>query len=229
MCGMLEQNLLTSVAAGVWTAEAPVRIVGMPLTTTMTVLRLNDGLLVHSPIPLTDDLRVAVEGLGRVTHLYAPNSMHHTWIGEWGAAYPSARLHAPEALRRKRPDLRIDRVHGAGDEFDSAVEELPISGFRLAESTLFHRQSQTLVVTDLLHQIGKPAHLWTKIYAGTMGFYDRVAVSSAIRLTAFSDTRAARQSLDLLLRHPIQQIVVGHGTPITSEPVNQLAAAYTWL
>lgn len=226
---MIEPNLLTRVAEGVWTATAPVRIVGMPLTTTMTVLGLEAGLLVHSPVPLTEKLRLALEKLGDVTHLYAPNTMHHTWIGEWSAAYPSARLHAPGALCRKRRDLKIDRVHGEGAEFDPAVEELPISGFRLEESTLFHLRSRSLVVTDLVHQIGKPAHLWTKIYATTMGFYDRVAVSAVIRLGAFSDTQAARRSLDEVLRRPIERIVVGHGAPITSEPVAKLAAAYNWL
>jgi hypothetical protein len=226
---MSEQNVLSRVAEGVWTASAPVRIVGMPLTTTMTVLGLEAGLLVHSPVPLTPQLRAALERLGDVAHLYAPNTMHHTWVGEWSAAYPSARVHAPAALRRKRRDLEIHRAHGDGAELDPAIEELPISGFRLEESTLFHRPSRSLVVTDLVHQIGRPAHLWTKIYATTMGFYDRVAVSAALRLGAFSDTRAARRSLDEVLRRPIERIVVGHGTPITSEPVAKLAAAYAWL
>lgn len=226
---MGEEELLRSVAEGVWTASAPVRIVGMPLSTTMTVLQLNDGLLVHSPVPLTNELRSAVEQLGTVKHLYAPNTMHHLWIGQWSAAFPAARLHAPPALARKRRDLKIDRVHGDGAEVDNFLEELPVCGFRLEESTLFHRPSQTLVVTDLVHQIGHPAHRWTKIYASTMGFYDRVAISAAIRFTAFSDAKAARESLDKILQQPTQRIIVGHGTPIASEPSAQLEAAFNWL
>lgn len=226
---MSDGAVLGSVAEGVWTASAPVRIVGMPLSTTMTVLQLHDGLLVHSPVPLTDGLRNAVEALGTVKHLYAPNNMHHLWIGQWSSAFPAARLHAPRALLRKRSDLKVDRVLGDGTELDPHLEELAVAGFRLEEGTLFHRPSQTLVVADLVQHIGRPAHTWTKIYAGTMGFYDRVALSGALRHLAFSDRRAARQSLDQILQRPIQRILVGHGTPIISEPVAALAQAYTWL
>lgn len=43
---------LEPFADGVWVGTAPARIVGMPLTTTMTVLRLpGEGLLLHSMAP----------------------------------------------------------------------------------------------------------------------------------------------------------------------------------
>ena len=48
--------MLTSFAEGVWYDTGPVRIVGMRLTATMTVLDLGDGgLLLHSPLPLTPE------------------------------------------------------------------------------------------------------------------------------------------------------------------------------
>jgi hypothetical protein len=124
---------MTPFAEGIWVDSAPVRIVGMPLTATMTVLRLGDGsLLLHSPIAMTPERRVAVEALGPVAHLYAPNVYHHLRIGEWAQAFPSARLHAPAGLAKKRPDLRIDRVHGAPElAFHGTIDELPIDGLRL--------------------------------------------------------------------------------------------------
>src|SRR5262245_26151630 len=81
---------LTPFAEGVWLDTAPVRILGMELTATMTVLRLGDGgLLLHSPLALTPGRRAAVEALGPVMHLYAPNLYHHLRIGEWAAAFPT--------------------------------------------------------------------------------------------------------------------------------------------
>ena len=50
--------------------------------------------LVYSPVALTAERRSAVESLGRVAHVYAPNLYHHRWVGEWAAAFPSARVHA---------------------------------------------------------------------------------------------------------------------------------------
>src|SRR5262245_23435706 len=135
---------LTPLADGIWLASEPIRILGMPLTTTMTVVRLGDGkLLLHSPVPMTTERRAAVDALGAVTHLYAPNTFHHLSLGAWATVFPSARVHAPAGLAKKRPDLRIDRVHGSAPEPDFAgvLDEIPIAGFRLEETVLVHRPS----------------------------------------------------------------------------------------
>jgi hypothetical protein len=88
--------MLTAFAEGVWHDSGPVRILGTRLTATMTVLALGDGgLLLHSPLPLTAERRAAVEALGPVTHLYAPNTFHHSWLGEWSQAFPDACMRRP--------------------------------------------------------------------------------------------------------------------------------------
>lgn len=223
---------LISFAEGVWLSSAPVRFLGLQLTSTMTVLRLPDGsLLLHSPVAITGELRAAVEALGRVGHLYAPNLFHHLRLGEWSAAFPSARVHAPPGLARKRRDLRIDRVHGDAPEpaFDGSVAEVIIQGFRLRETVLFYRAARTLVVADLVSNVGRPSHPWTRLYTRTMGFYDRVALSRMIRWTAFSDRVAARTSLEAMLALPFDRVVVGHGPPLDSNGRDAIARAYAWL
>jgi hypothetical protein len=229
---MVVDGTLTPFAEGVWVDSAPARIVGMQLTATMTVLRLGDGsLLVHSPIALTPERRAAVEALGPVAQLYAPNLYHHLRMGEWSAAFPSARVHAPAGLARKRPDLRIDRAHNAAPEpaMAGVVDELSIDGFRLEESVLLYRPARTLLVADLVHNIGRPQHAWTRFYSRTMGFYDRVGLSRIIRWSAFSDRAAARRSLDAVLALPFDRLIVGHGAPLTTGAREALAAAYDWL
>jgi hypothetical protein len=222
---------LVPFAEGVWLGTGPVRIVGMPLTTTMVVLRLPGGLLVSSPVALTPERRAAVDALGPVAHLYAPNLFHHRWIGEWAAAYPSARLHAPAGLSKKRRDLRIDRVSGVAPEpaFAGVVEEIPIEGFRLRETALLYRPARTLVVADLLHNVGRPAHPWAATYTRAMGFYDRAALSRVIRWTGFDDRAAARRCIETLLAHSFDRIVVGHGAPVTADAHDAFASAYRWL
>lgn len=223
---------LVPFAEGVWVGTAPARILGMPLTTTMTVLRLADGsLLLHSPTAMTPERREAVEALGPVSHLYAPSLTHHRRIGEWADAFPSARLHAPARLAKKRPDLRIDRVHQAPLDTGlvDVVDELRIEGFRLEESALYYRPSRTLLVADLVHNVGRPRHLWTQVYTRAMGFYDRLALSRMIRWFAFSDRAAARRSLDEVLAQPFDRLIVGHGAPLTTDAREALAAAFTWL
>ena len=151
---------LTPFADGIWISTEPVRFLGLRLTSTMTVIRLGDGsLLLYSPVAMTPARRAAVDALGSVAHLYAPNTFHHRWIGDWAAAFPAARLHAPPDLAKKRRDLRIDRVHGAGapePAFAGVVDELRIDGFRLQETVLLYAPARTLVVADLVHNIGRP-------------------------------------------------------------------------
>jgi hypothetical protein len=229
--GVTMSESLTPLAEGVWIARAPVSFLGLRLVSTMTVLRLADGtLLLHSPVALTPERRAAVEALGPVAHLYAPNTFHHLRIGDWAAAFPSARLHAPARLARKRRDLKIDRPHGAPEPaFAGVIDEVQVDGFRLEETALFHRPSRTLVVADLVHNVGRPTHRWTALYTRAMGFQDRVAVSRVIRWTAFSDRAAARRSVDQLLALPFDRIVVGHGAPLLEGAREALAAAYRWL
>src|SRR3982750_1670991 len=171
---------LVEWADGIWLASDPVRVAGMPMTSTMTVLRLAEGgPLLYPPVALTAERRAAIDAVGRVTHLYAPNLFHHRWIGEWAAAFPSARWPAPAGLAKKRHDLRVDRIHGGAPEpaFSGVVDEGPIAGFRLRETALLYRPAQALVVADLVHNVGRPTDRWSALYTRVMGFHDRVALS----------------------------------------------------
>jgi hypothetical protein len=223
--------MLSAFADGVWCDAGPVSFLGLRLTATMTVLRVGDGLLLHSPLPMTQKRRAQVEAIGHVVHLYAPNTFHHQWLGEWSRAFPSATVHAPAELASKRGDLRIDRFHdqAAACDFGGQVSEIPIRGFRVVETALVYRPGRTAVVTDLVHNIGRPQHGWTKLYTRLMGFYDRVAISRVLRWTAFNDKGAARQSVDALLGHTFEGLVVGHGAPIPTVGRDALAAATAWL
>jgi len=224
--------MLTPFVDGVWCDLGPVSFLGMRLTATMTVVKGADGrLLVHSPLAMTPERRDAVVSLGPVAHLYAPNTFHHQWLGEWSRAFPEASVHAPEALARKRPELRIDRFHdrNASAELAGLVDEVHVDGFLLDETVLVHGRSGTAIVADLVHNIGRPTHGWTRFYSSVMGFYDRVALSRVIRWTAFYDRAAARRSISELLAHDFDGLIVGHGAPIAGGARDALVEATRFL
>lgn len=94
----------------------------------MTVARLADGTLwVHSPIAPDKDLLSAIDGLGPVAWLIAPNSLHCRHIADWQAIYPGANArgarsrHAREAALRDRRNARRrgGAARRAGDGFRS--------------------------------------------------------------------------------------------------------------
>ncbi|WAM25700.1 DUF4336 domain-containing protein [Myxococcus sp. NMCA1] len=101
--------MFRQVADDVHVLAVEFRIGGMDLGGRMTAVRLPDGgLWLHSPVRFSPEARAAVDALGPVRFLVAPNLMHHLYVRDWAAAYPDAKVAAPAALRRKRPDLRID-------------------------------------------------------------------------------------------------------------------------
>ena len=224
--------MLQQFGPGVWLASDPIRIVGMKLSATMAIVRLDsDALLVFSPVRLTEARFEAVRALGRVAHIYAPNTYHHTWAAQWAEAFPEACVHGPRALSNKRKDLRIDRHHDhdALGELGRDFEEIHVDGFALEETVLVHKATGTLFVADLVHNIGRPSHWWTVAYSKAMGFYDRVAISRMIRLGAFNDRAAARDSIDRLRASSFDRLVVGHGDPMPEGAHAAIEQAYAWL
>jgi hypothetical protein len=106
---------------------------------------------------------------------------------------------------------------------------VPILGFRLRESALIHHPSRTAIVTDLVHNVGRPLDRWTKLYTRMMGFYDRIALSRVLRWTGFDDRSAARASVDRLLATPFEGLIVGHGLPLAERGPELLDAAMRFL
>lgn len=223
---------LAQIAEGVWIDTHPVRIVGMPLSATMTVLRLPEGdLVVHSPVALTEQRRAEVEALGKVRQLLAPNLFHHQWLLEWATAFPAAELCVPPGLPKKRQDLPADRVRTLtpGTTVSDSIELVPIDGCRLGEIALLYQPARALVVADLVHNIGRPEGAWTRFYTKTMGFYDRVTQSRVLRWTAYSDTALARRSVDRLLERDFDTLIVGHGEPVLTGAKAALVEGLRWL
>jgi hypothetical protein len=108
-------------------------------------------LWLHSPIDVVE-VRSELDRLGPVTWRVAPNLMHHLFQRPCQEAYPDSRLAAPAGLAAKRADLRIDMPLSAPPpEWSDWIETKAISGGNptLDESVFLHRESRTLVLTDL--------------------------------------------------------------------------------
>jgi len=73
----------------IWIADGAnvAAAVGFQYPTRMAVIRLSRGeLFIWSPTKLTDSLQTAVNALGHVSHIVAPNSLHHLFLLEWARA-----------------------------------------------------------------------------------------------------------------------------------------------
>jgi hypothetical protein len=228
--------MLTEFGLNIWIADGPTvtATAGFHYPTRMVVIRLANGqLLLWSPTALTDELRSEIKTLGAVTHLVAPNSLHHTFLGDWQRAYPEAKVYAPPGLREKRPDIRFD-----ADFTDSAikawaddVEHTVMWGNRITtEVVFFHRQSGTAIFTDLIQHFPRG---WFKGWRALVARLDLMtapepAVPRKFRV-AFTDREVARQSLQHVLAWPARKIIIAHGPPITNDGQAFIKRAFRWL
>ncbi|WP_371260613.1 DUF4336 domain-containing protein [Bradyrhizobium sp. Ec3.3] len=215
--------MLTEFGRDIWIADGPnVSVAGFHYHTRMAVMRLPDqSLFVWSPTKITESLREAVDAVGQVRHIVAPNSLHHLFLPEWKRAYPGAKLHAPPGLRQRRADISFDTDLGDVPNADWAgqIDQVQVRGNLITtEVVFFHAESRTVLFTDLLQQI--PSHLLSG-WRATVAKLDRMvgpepSVPYKFRI-AFANRRVAREALTRVLAWPAEKVLMAHGTPIETD------------
>jgi len=220
----------------IWIAEGPEVEggLGFHYPTRMAVIRLDSGeLFIWSPTEISHALRAKLDSIGKVAHLVAPNSLHHTFIAEWKAAYPEARILAAPGLRRKRGELDIAAELGDAPcpRWAGQIEQVAVIGNRITtEIVFFHVKSRTVIFTDLLQQF-PPGWFsgWRSIVARLdLMVSPNPSVPRKFRV-AFSDRKAARGRIKQILSWPIEKVLMAHGTPVTSGGHASVAQAFRWL
>ena len=227
--------MLQQFGPEIWIADgATVSTGGFHYGTRMAVIRLSDGgLFIWSPVKLTEELRTAVDALGDVRHLIAPNSLHHMFLDDWRRAYPDARAYAAPRLRGKRKD--IDFAADLGDEPAAAwvddIDQLVMRGCLItSEVVFFHRKSATVLFTDLIQQF-PPGWFggWREIVARLDLMTEaEPAVPRKFRNT-FVNRRAARAALVRIRAWPAEKVLMAHGTPVERDGHAFIGRAFAWL
>ena len=227
---------LTALAPGLWSAQQRISVQGLPVRTRMTVARLADGQLwLHSPTRPTPELRAALDALGTVRWVVAPNRMHHLFAGDWLQHYPEAALWGAPGLAAKRPDLAQLRslpMEAPTDlprawEHDMAMQF--VGGIPLLnECVWLHRPSGSLIVTDVLQYYPQDLSLSARLFNSLNGTRSRLAMPRAVRF-AIKDKAATRAAAQAVLQWPVQRIVLAHDTVIDVGAAQQLREALAFL
>jgi len=207
-------SALTNLAPDLWIATRQFTNELGVVTARMTVLRLKDRrILVHSPVPIEPDLRSAVENLGQLAALIAPNLFHHQFISEWISAFPEAKAFCAPGLAAKRSDIKFDGVleNISAPEWSGQVDQLLIQGIpRYSEAVFFHRLSRTLLVSDVVFNYSSAQAVSDPGAAEGLGPHGRIR-------SAISDPNALRDSIENVLRWPFERVIVAHGEIVESE------------
>ncbi|HYH99515.1 hypothetical protein [Hyalangium sp.] len=224
--------MLRLVTEGLYVLEVPFRTAGLELGGRMTVIRLpGGGLWIHSPVRLDAATRAAVEALGPVRFLVAPNLMHHLSLKDWAAAYPEARVVALAGLRRKQPQLRIDVELGDAPDagYSEVIMQQRMGGIpRVEELVFLHRPSCTLLLTDLAFHIRDSPSWLTRTYLRLCGTYGKLAPTLLLK-SLVKDRAALRSSLEGVLSWDFERVVVCHGEVLERGGKEALRSGFAWL
>lgn len=223
-------TLLVSVGPDLWTVDETVDFYGLKLPHTMAVMRLADGgVILHSPIRPTEALCDELRSLGDVRFVVAPTYYHDLYLDDCAAAFPGATVHVTPALKRLAPPHVLLERDGEGN-FGPDVAYLRLAGLRVGEYAFLHRPSRTLILADVLFNLG-PDGLppLTRVAMWLDGAYGHPAVPLSIRLLAIADRARLKAAMERILAWDFERLIVGHGSAVDRDARAVVAQAFRWL
>ena len=220
----------------IWTIDGEtVKMFGiLPFTTRMTVVRLESGeLWIHSPIAPARGIFSAVDSLGKVEYLIAPNKIHSLGIKPWKNHYPSARVWGSPQFNQRHPDIILDGClnNDTVPPWKNDIMQHAVGGHAFLDEVVFlHKASATLIITDLIqkHDPQKQSLFWrvVKGMAGVLGKSGGVPLDLQL---SFRDKEKARSSLDTILDWNFDNLIISHGFCMQGGAKKEVERRFSWL
>ena len=185
-----------------------------PLGRRMTVLGLASGrVALHSPIRMEEADIAALEALGGIAAIIAPTSYHTSDTPWYGERFPEALVLAPaRAVKKLAGRCRVDGTleRDWPEELAASLEVLPLGGVGHHESVFLHRATRTLVLTDLVFNLGAEATGLTRILLKLNNAHGRFGPTRIMGLFT-RDKAALLDSVRFLLGWDFERVVMSHG------------------
>lgn len=219
---------LVEIADNLWKVSAEVRLPGAGrMDGGMMVIRDGDSVWVCSPLALETGWADAVEALGRVEYLVAPNLYHHMFLPAAAKRFPDAIVVGPAGLTKKNREVALgaELDDEPLDGWPASIEIISIPGApKLSERVFYHRPSRSLLVADLFFNITRPKGFMARLLLRFSGGWDKPVHSRLWRFLT-KDKAAKRASIAALAELDIARIVPCHGNVIEDDVRAVLALA----
>lgn len=232
-------NILKPLDENIWVVDGPIirmsfPVGSLPFPTRMTIIRMHNGLLwVHSPIAPNEELFKAIDNLGDVGWLIAPNSIHYWYMADWQDRYPRAQSWSVPGLAKsaKRP-FRIDRDLSLDDaDWDGEIDRSYFSGTTVSECAFYHVTSRTVILADLIENFERsrlhsiPFKLFGRL-AGVMSPHG--STPRDMRMTYWPQMAEVRNAGIKLRSWQCKRVIMAHGAIIEDNAKQALANGLAW-
>ena len=230
--------MLKEVDTNIWVAEQKLKYLGLEVGTRMTIIRLKNGeIVVISPIKVDKETINQINELGKVRIIIAPNLYHHLFISDFKSAYPDTQILAAPGLESKRQDINFDKIINQGKiGTQNEIEYFLFEGFKvldlkgassLNEIVFFHRESQTLILTDTAFHFDETFPFITKLITRLIGGYKKLEPSILEKL-AIGERQKVKNSIQTVLNWNFERVIVAHGSIIDNQGNEKLREGYKW-
>ena len=230
----MSEPLNEIVPGKIWSAEYKLRFSGMDLFGRMTIIRLNSGkLFVHSPCEISDSLKAEIDNIGHVSFIVAPGNYHHLYVTDFQKNYPDAETFICPGLEKKRADIRFDWILGNRPDhrWKQELDQVFIQGTKfISEVVFFHRDSKTLILVDLLenigddysHEAGLLLRFWWKV---VFKMWNNPKAAPEYQL-GWGDKKIVAESLQRVIDWQADRVILAHGKLIEGNVHNVLSTAW---
>lgn len=209
---------------------------GFQLKTRMTVARLRvpgerPSLWVCSPIGEPEALRGALDELGEVRHIVAPNALHHLGLGAYSRAFPEATIWATKNVE-ERSGTKVHEVLSPQDEAPAAWGpdlRLCVLGGNLLfhEALVLHRPSRTLIVTDFVEKIDESCCSKRVLRILPLFGLRRGEPTPAPEHRLFAvDPEPLRRAKERVLAWEFDRMIIAHGPNVEQGAKDELALCF---
>ena len=234
-------DVLKPVAPDIWIVDGPVidfSYLGLtlPFPTRMTVVRLRNGSLwLHSPTTFDETLADALERLGPITHIIAPNTLHYWYVPDWAERFPAAtRRYAPGLDAKAKRPLPPGETLGANapSAWAEEIDQVVIEGDLLNEVDFFHRSSRTLILTDLIENF-EPKRVKSWLFRQALRLSGAADPDGSapidMRLTFVRHTAEVRAAVERMIAFQPERVIVAHGRWYETDGAAELHRAFRWV
>jgi len=142
----------------IWILEYPVRFGGMDIFSRMTIIKLPNGdLFIHDPCKIDESVKNEIDIIGDVKFIVAPGNYHHLYVTDLQNIYPHAETFICPGLDKKRPDINFNQIlsNEPDPRWSDILDQVFVHGTKyIWEVAFFHKPTKTLILVDLLENIG---------------------------------------------------------------------------
>ena len=227
-------QLVEYVKSQIWILEYPIRYAGLDLFGRMTIVRFDNGdLLIHDPCEINGLIKREIDAIGEVRYIIAPGSYHHLFVTDFQQKYPQAETFLCPGLERKRPDINFDWILGNRPDhrWENVFDQVVVQGTKyMWEVAFFHKPSKTLILVDLLENIGDdfrhPTSLllrfwWKVVYR----MWNNPKAAPEYQM-GWGKKDIVKKALNRILSWKPERIILAHGELVESNTQSVLTSAW---